>query len=159
VTEFATGAAETASLALVVDNGSSPRKVCSVTLAPQATTTNLATVLNAAVAGTTPASCVTGFLPASGEGAITQVNGFPTTPAERWKIGIDGGALETAKRSTVIHVGDTIYLARRQLRDRWTGKSGEKPARTRHCDRAQHPVASRSRQPLARAGKARRDSS
>lgn len=110
VTEFATGAAETTSLALVVDNGSSPLKVCSVTLAPQATTTTLATVLNAAVAGTTPAACVTGFLPASGEGAITQVNGFPATPAERWKISIDGGALETAKRSTVIHVGDTISL-------------------------------------------------
>jgi hypothetical protein len=110
VTEFATGAAETTSLALVVDNGSSPLKVCSVTLAPQATTTTLATVLNAAVAGTTPASCVTGFLPASGEGAITQVNGFPATPAERWKVSIDGGALATAKRSTAIHVGDTIYL-------------------------------------------------
>lgn len=110
VSEFATGATETTSLALIVDNGSSPRKVCSVTLAPQAATTNLATVLNAAVAGTTPASCVTGFLPASGEGAITQVNGFPTTPAERWKISLDGGALETAKRSTTIQVGDTIYL-------------------------------------------------
>jgi hypothetical protein len=110
VTEFATGATETTSLALVVDDSSSPLKVCSVTLAPQATTTNLATTLDAAVAGTSPPSCVTGYLPASGEGAITQVNGFPTTPAERWKVSIDGGALETAKRSTVIHVGDTIYL-------------------------------------------------
>ncbi len=110
VTEFGTGEAETTSLALIVDDGSSPLKICSVTLAPKAAATTLATVLTAAVAGTTPASCVTGFLPASGEGAITQVNGFPASPAERWKVSIDGGASATAKRSTTIHVGDTIYL-------------------------------------------------
>jgi hypothetical protein len=110
VTEFATGEAETTSLALIVNDGSSPLKICSVSLAPKATTTTLATVLNAAVAGTTPASCVTGFLPASGEGGITQINGFPASPAERWKISIDGAANETAKRNTTIHVGDTIYL-------------------------------------------------
>jgi len=109
-TEFATGESETTSLALIVDNGSSPLKICSVSLAPKATTTNLATVLNAAVAGTTPASCVTGFLPASGEGAITQVNGFPASPAEKWNVVIDGGSKVQAKRNTVIHVGDTIYL-------------------------------------------------
>jgi hypothetical protein len=109
-TEFATGEAETTSLALVVDDGSSALKVCSVTLAPKATATTLATVLNAAVAGTTPASCVTGFLPASGEGAITQVNGFPASPEARWKVSIDGGAAATATRATAIHVGDTIYL-------------------------------------------------
>jgi hypothetical protein len=110
VSEFATGETETASLALIVDNGTSPLKICSVSLAPKATTTTLATVLNAAVAGTTPASCVTGFLPASGEGGITQVNGFPTTPAEKWNISVDGGTKVQAKRSTTIHVGDTIYL-------------------------------------------------
>jgi len=110
VTEFATGATETTSLALVVDNGSSPLKICSVTLAPEATTTTLVKVLNAAVGGTTPASCVTSFLPGSGEGAITQVNGFPASPAEKWNVTIDGGTKAQAKRSTVIHVGDTIYL-------------------------------------------------
>lgn len=110
VTQFATGETETASLALIVDNGSSPLKICSVALAPKATSTTLAVVLGAAVAGTTPASCVTGFLPASGEGAITQVNGFPAVPAERWKASIDGAALATAKRNTAINVGDTIYL-------------------------------------------------
>jgi hypothetical protein len=110
VSEFASGETETASLALIVDNGTSPLKICSVSLAPKATTTTLATVLNAAVAGTTPASCVTGFLPASGEGGITQVNGFPTTPAEKWNISIDGGTKVQAKRNTTIHVGDTIYL-------------------------------------------------
>lgn len=109
VTQFATGEAETTSLALIV-NGAAPLKVCSVTLAPKATSTTLATVLNAAVAATTPAGCVTGFLPGSGEGAITQVNGYPTTPAEKWKVSIDGGALTQAKRSTTINVGDTIYL-------------------------------------------------
>ncbi|HUC01041.1 MAG TPA: prenyltransferase/squalene oxidase repeat-containing protein [Solirubrobacterales bacterium] len=110
VTEFATGEAETTSLALIVDDGSSPLKICSVTLAPKATTTTLATVLNAAVAGTTPASCVTSFLPASGEGAITQINGAPAVPAEKWNVSIDSGTEAVAKRSTVIHVGDTIYL-------------------------------------------------
>ncbi|HEY2334310.1 MAG TPA: prenyltransferase/squalene oxidase repeat-containing protein [Solirubrobacterales bacterium] len=110
VTEFATGATESTSLALIVDNGSSPLKICSVTLAPEATTATLAQVLTAAVAGTTPASCVTGFLPGSGEGAITQVNGFPASPAEKWNVTVDGGTKAQAKRSTVIHVGDTIYL-------------------------------------------------
>ncbi len=103
VTEFATGGAESTSLALVIENGGSP-SVCSVTLAPGATTTTLATVLNAAVAGTTPAGCVTSFAPSSGAGAITAVNG--TTAA--WKVSIDGAAKVTAERSTVIHVGDTI---------------------------------------------------
>jgi hypothetical protein len=110
VTQFPTGEAETASLALIVDSGAAPLKACSVSLAPKATTTTLATVLNAAVAGTTPAGCVTGFLPASGEGAITQVNGYPAAPAEKWKVSIDGAAKVTAKRSTTISVGDTIYL-------------------------------------------------
>jgi len=109
VTEFATGEAETNSLALVVDNGSSPLKICSVSLAPKATTTTLAAVLDAAVKATTPSGCVSGYLPASGE-AITQVNGFPATPAAEWNVTIDGGSASQAKRNTVIHVGDTIYL-------------------------------------------------
>jgi len=110
VTEFATGATETAQLALVVDDGVSALKVCSVSFAPKATTTNLAAVLNAAVTATTPAGCVAGFLPASGEGAITQVNGYPVVPAEKWKVSIDGAAQVVAKRSTQIKVGETIYL-------------------------------------------------
>ena len=81
-----------------------------MTLAPKATTTTLATVLTRRSAATTPAGCVTGFLPGSGEGAITQVNGYPTTPAEKWKVSIDGGGLATAQRNTTINVGDTIYL-------------------------------------------------
>jgi hypothetical protein len=110
VSEFATGEAETASLALIVDNGVSALKVCSVSLAPKATTTTLSAVLDAAVKGTTPAGCVSGYLPASGEGAITQVNGYPASPAEKWNVVIDGGGKVQAKRTTTIHVGDTIYL-------------------------------------------------
>ncbi len=110
VTQFATGETETASLALIVDDGVSALKICSVSLAPKATTTTLAAVLNAAVAATTPAGCMTGFLPGSGEGAITQVNGYPAAPAEKWNVAIDGGAKVQAKRSTQINVGDTIYL-------------------------------------------------
>jgi hypothetical protein len=110
VSEFATGESETASLALIVDNGVSALKVCSVSLAPKATTTTLATVLDAAVKGTTPSGCVSSYLPAGGEGAITQVNGYPAVPAEKWNIVIDGGTKVQAKRTTTIHVGDTIYL-------------------------------------------------
>ena len=104
-TEFATGGTESTALALVIENGGTP-SVCSVTLAPGATTTTLATVLNAAVAGTTPSACVTSFAPGSGSGAITAING--TVAA--WKVSIDGAAKVTAERSTVIHVGDTIDL-------------------------------------------------
>ncbi len=110
VTEFAVGEAETTSLALIVDDGSSPLKVCSVSLAPKATTTTLSALLDAAVKGTTPSGCVSGYLPGSGEGAITQVNGYPAAPAEKWNVTIDGGAKSQAKRNTTIHVGDTIYL-------------------------------------------------
>jgi len=110
VTEFATGAAETAQLALIVDDSVSALEVCSVSLAPKATTTTLAAVLNAAVAATTPAGCVSGFLPGSGEGAITQVNGYPAVPAADWNVSIDGAAEVQAERSTQIKVGDTIYL-------------------------------------------------
>lgn len=110
VTQFATGVAETNSLALVINDGVSALKICSVTLAPQATTTTLAKVLDAAVAGTSPAGCVSGYLPGSGEGAITQINGYPPAPTAGWEILIDGGAEAQAKRSTTINVGDTIYL-------------------------------------------------
>jgi hypothetical protein len=110
VSEFATGEAETTSLALIVDDGASALKICSVSLAPKATTTTLATVLDAAVKASAPSGCVSGYLPASGEGAITQVNGYPAAPAEKWQVTIDGGAKAQAKRSTTIHVGDTIYL-------------------------------------------------
>jgi hypothetical protein len=106
VTEFATGGSESTSLALVIENGGSP-SVCSVTLAPGTTTTTLATVLNAAVAATTPAGCVTSFEPGSGTGAITAVNGT----AAAWKVAIDDGTKVTAERSTVIRVGDTIDLS------------------------------------------------
>jgi hypothetical protein len=109
-TEFGLKSTETVPLALIVDDGSSALKVCSVTVAPKAATTTLAVVLNAAVAGTTPASCVTSFLPSSGSGGITQVNGFPKTPEERWYVSIDGAAEKQAKRGTEIRLGDTIYL-------------------------------------------------
>jgi hypothetical protein len=108
-TEFGTKKTEPAPLALIVDNGST-LKVCSVSVAPEATTTTLSKVLDTAVKGTTPASCVTGYLPSSGTGPITQINGFPTSPEEKWNIVIDGGEKKQAKRNTTIHLGDTIYL-------------------------------------------------
>lgn len=110
VTEFASGETETTSLALIVDDGVSALRICSVSLAPKATTTTLATVLDAAVEATTPAECISGYQPGAGEGAITQINGYPAVPAEKWNVSIDGAAAAQAKRSTTIHVGDTIYL-------------------------------------------------
>lgn len=110
VTEFATGESETASLALIVVDGASALKICSASLAPKATTTTLATILDAAVTATTPAGCVSSYLPGAGEGAIIQVNGYPAAPAEKWNVSIDGGVKAQAKRNTTIHVGDTIYL-------------------------------------------------
>jgi hypothetical protein len=109
-TEFGTKVSETAPLMLVVDKGSAPLKVCMVSIAPGATTTTLSAVLDAAVKATTPAECVTGYLPASGTGAITQINGFPGSPEAKWNIVIDGGESKQAKRNTTIHLGDTIYL-------------------------------------------------
>jgi hypothetical protein len=109
-TEFGKGKTETDSLMLVIDNGVSALKVCSVSLAPEAAATTLSKVLDAAVKATTPASCVTGYLPASGTGPITQINGSPASPEEKWNIVIDGGTKVQAKRNTEIHVGDTIYL-------------------------------------------------
>jgi hypothetical protein len=106
-TEFATGKTESSSLALVVEDGTNPLKVCSVTITPKAKTTTLDTVLNAAVAATTPAGCVSSY---SGETAITQINGFPSKAEAKWNIVIDGGEKAQAKRSTTIHVGDAIYL-------------------------------------------------
>ena len=85
------------SLALVIENGSEPLKVCSVTVASGSDDDPLSKVLDAAVAGgSKPSACVTSYPPSSGTGAITQVNGAPSTPAARWKVGIDGGALATA---------------------------------------------------------------
>ncbi|HEY0278042.1 MAG TPA: hypothetical protein VGC32_07215 [Solirubrobacterales bacterium] len=111
VTSFGTVAGETDALALVIEKGAEPLKVCSVTVNPGAATIPLSKVLDAAVAGgAKPSGCVSSYAPSTGTGAITQINGTPGTPEARWKIGIDGGALATAERDTTIHVGDTIYL-------------------------------------------------
>ena len=106
---FATGASESDPLALVIEYGGT-LKVCSVSVAPKATTTTLATVLETAKVGTTPSGCVTGLQPTTGTGAITQVNGYPEPKVAGWTISIDGATAVQAKRSTAIHVGDTIYL-------------------------------------------------
>jgi hypothetical protein len=97
-------------LGLIINNGSGTLKVCSVSIAPEATTTTLEAVLKAAEAKSTPSSCVTSHASEASTKAITQINGYPSTPTPEWDISINGGAQEQAKTATVIHLGDTIYL-------------------------------------------------
>jgi hypothetical protein len=107
---FSTSETVKSPLTLIANNESSALKVCSVSVAPKEATTTLARVLEAAVSGATPAACVTSFEPESGTGAITQVNGYPSSPEAKWDISIDGGAEAEAKRGSVVELGDTIYL-------------------------------------------------
>jgi hypothetical protein len=97
-------------LTLVINNGTPALKVCSVSIAPVGATTTLGAVLEAAGSASTPAGCVVSFSPASGSGAITQINGSPSPAAAKWGASIDGAKEKPAKRATKIHVGDTISL-------------------------------------------------
>ena len=97
-------------LGLIVNNGTGTLKVCSVSIAPEATTTTLEAVLKAAEAGSTPTKCVTSHASEASTKAITQINGYPSTPTPEWDISVNGGTQEQAKTSKVIHLGDTIYL-------------------------------------------------
>lgn len=97
-------------LSLIIDSGSSTPAVCAVQIAPSAATTTLAAVLEAARSAATPAGCVASFEPASGKGALTQLNGNPEPPAASWELSIDGGKEKLAKLSSKIAIGDTLYL-------------------------------------------------
>ena len=95
---------------LIVDNGASSPALCAVSLSPAGATTTLAAVLEAAETSATPAGCVSSFLPTSGAGAITQIDGSPNPAAPKWRIAIDGGPQASAKRSSKVELGDTISL-------------------------------------------------
>ncbi len=98
-------------LMLIINNESEALKICSVSVSSttaEAETVTLEKVLLAAEAGSSPASCVTGH--AAESGAITQIDGFPSTPKALWDYSIDGGAEKQATLTTAIHLGDTIYL-------------------------------------------------
>jgi hypothetical protein len=107
---FSTSKTVKSPLALIINNGTSTLKVCSVSVAPEETTTTLEAVLKAAEAGSTPKECVTSHKSEAATKAITQINGFPSTPAPEWETSIDGAAEEQAKTNKVVHLGDTIYL-------------------------------------------------
>jgi Squalene-hopene cyclase C-terminal domain len=107
---FGTSKSVKSPLGLIINNGSGTLKVCSVSIAPEATTTTLEAVLKAAEAKSTPSSCVTSHASEASTKAITQINGYPSTPTPEWDISINGGVQEQAKTTTVIHLGDTIYL-------------------------------------------------
>jgi hypothetical protein len=106
--EFTKGAASM--LALVIDSGTSPLRVCEVSITAEAPTTNLAKVLEAAEKAATPAGCVSSFTPATGAGAITSIDGQPSPAEAKWNVRIDGGSEQPAKRATTVRIGDTIYL-------------------------------------------------
>jgi hypothetical protein len=97
-------------LTLIINNESSALKVCSVSVEPRTATTTLGKVLEAAVKGTAPSECVTGFSSEAGTEAINQIGGYPSTPNALWDYSIDGGTEKQAMLSSEIHLGDTIYL-------------------------------------------------
>lgn len=103
-------ASDTTELGLIINTGSSPLQVCSVSITPTSAKVKLASVLGAAETSATPAGCVSGFTPTSGKGAITSIDGSPSPPKADWQISIDGGAAKQATRKTPIAIGDTIYL-------------------------------------------------
>lgn len=107
---FSTSKSVKSPLTLIVNNGTSTLKVCAVSVAPEEATTTLEKVLKAAEAGSTPAECVTGHQSEAPTKAITQVNGYPSTPAPNWELSIDGAAETQAKLTSTVHLGDTIYL-------------------------------------------------
>jgi hypothetical protein len=98
-------------LMLIINNESEPLKVCSVSVsstAAEAETVSLEKVLVAAEASSSPTGCVTSH--ASESGAITQINGFPSTPKALWDYSIDGGTEQQATLTTAIRLGSAIYL-------------------------------------------------
>jgi len=103
-------ASDTTELGLIVNTGSSPLQVCSVSITPTSTKVTLASVLEAAETSATPSGCVSGFTPTSGKGAITSIDGSPNPPQASWQVSIDGAAEQQATRKTRIGIGDTIYL-------------------------------------------------
>jgi hypothetical protein len=105
---FSTTPGTPSTLAVSIDDGSGTLKVCSLSVAPAATTTTLGFVLDAALAGgSTPASCVTAL---TGTTTITAINGVANGGGSTWKVAIDGGTAVAATRAKLINLGDTIAL-------------------------------------------------
>jgi hypothetical protein len=103
---------ESSPLALIINTGTG-LKVCSVTVKAEAEkeekSISLLAVLQKAEAGGSgvqPAGCVSSFEPASGSGAITQINGT----AAAWKASINGSSEVTAELGAEVKLGAVIYL-------------------------------------------------
>lgn len=108
--DFDTSASVSGLVTLIVNDGTSALDVCAVKISPQATKAKLFKVLEAAESQATPVGCVTAFSPSSGKGAITSIDGQPTSPSATWELSIDDGPEKPAKATSAIHLGDTIYL-------------------------------------------------
>jgi hypothetical protein len=102
---WGTGKTETAAVALVVEYAGL-LKVCSVSVAPEATSTNLLKILEAAKAKSTPAECVTSFSALSPNLPIESINGA----SGEWKISVNGGGFSIARLNHPISLGDSIVL-------------------------------------------------
>ena len=110
-TEFATGKGEGVRLPLIVEDPGGPLQACSVWVVPRAPSTTLESVLAAGTLSSMPGECVAGYEISETTGAVTQVNGYPPMPDEEWKVSLDGGARESARGETAIHLGDVIVLS------------------------------------------------
>ena len=97
-------------LALIVSSAGA-LEVCAVTIDPAAAKATLGAVLEAARAGSEPAGCVSGYAPATGKGKITTIDGTSATAGHPWQVSLDGAKAATAKLSSKVAVGDTVYLA------------------------------------------------
>jgi hypothetical protein len=108
--EFSSSTSVPSLLTLIINTGGSNLDVCAVEIAPGTAKTNLGSVLEAAETASTPAKCVTQLSPTTGKGAIVSINDTASSTEPSWLVSIDGGTERQAKRTTVIELGDTIYL-------------------------------------------------
>jgi hypothetical protein len=109
-TEFSSDGSTSSQLALVIEMKKLPLKVCSVSIAPGAPKTTLASVLEAAQNTATPEGCVSSFSEEGPKSPITQIDNVPNPGSETWFASIDGGKEKLAKANTAIKLSDTIYL-------------------------------------------------
>lgn len=97
-------------IALVIDHGPGAEdvRICRIDVA---TGSDLAELLTAAEAESTPADCVTEFSAAGGDGVdLASLNGVDEAAGFEWRARIDGGA-PTSVATEPVGLGDLVFLA------------------------------------------------